>query len=487
MFAPQFYTQPQLMVSGFVQPLQIYQTPDQGKKRELSPLAIINSDQDGKRVRIVSGDIVPEGSVATSQSVRDFTLMDIMTELRNVAKKEDIQEIKDSLVAQSREIEQLRSEVDKHHDRIKTLEEQASAAAAVSVNRTRPDVYNTSSRQHGGAHTRFDEDERSKRRNVIIHGLDNVKEEKLMETVLDICQALKVIVFASDVEEITRLGRPDAVPIKPTPVRVTFQQIYIRDKIMRKKVDLANFPRFATTYINPDEPPEVRRTKGTFRRIATIARADGQEVTYRADWIRIGEVTYSASNLKDIPAKYQPSKVPRGEYESKKSEIAEAMDTASALPIQPLNPELSNYGPDVQIKLTKVGLTFSGPTAFCSNMYPCDFEYLGQRYTSSEQGIQHLNAKHHSAFDIAEKILGTTCAKAIKSISHDIPKSESWAKIAPSKLWDLNDAKYSQNPPLLKELIETAPHKLIEATLDSHWGGGGPLWSWRVRTGYCSR
>ena len=98
------------------------------------------------------------------------------------------------------------------------------------------------------------------------------------------------------------------------------------------------------------------------------------------------------------------------------------------------------YGPDVKMKLTKAGLTFSGPSAFVSNTSPSDFAYKGQPYSSAEQGIQHLNVVHHKVPDIAAKIPGTICAKKIKKISHDIPKSESWPKIAPGLLLELNEA-----------------------------------------------
>ena len=54
-------------------------------------------------------------------------------------------------------------------------------------------------------------------------------------------------------------------------------------------------------------------------------------------------------------------------------------------------------------------------------------------------------------------------------------KSDSWNRIAPGKLWSLNDAKYSQNKPLMDKLIETAPHRLVEASIDGKWGGGAPF------------
>ena len=341
-----------------------------------------------------------------------------MTEMKKLATKDDIAQIKSSLVAQSAEIEQLRSEIGKHHDRIKSSEEQATTAAIEAVSRTRPEVQTDRSKQHGGAQSGPGGDVQTQRRSVNIHGLNKIKDEDLMETILDVCQAVKVTVFASDIDDITRLGRPVVGSTREVPVRVTFQLSYMRDNILRKKKDLVLLPRFVNLYINPDEPHELRCNKGIFHRIAAKARADGQDVVYRGEWIRLGDVTYSASEIKNIPLKYQPDTQFRSLPKStpgmtQAQSLPQAMDATSDLGYI--------YGPGVNMKLTKAGLTLSGPTAFVSNMHPCDFTYNDQDYTSVEQGIQHLNAVHHEATEIANKILKETCPKAIKKLSHDIP------------------------------------------------------------------
>ena len=128
--------------------------------------------------------------------------------------------------------------------------------------------------------------------------------------------------------------------------------------------------------------------------------------------------------------------------------------------------------PNVKIKLAKCGLTFSGPTAYLSNLSKSDFTYKYQPYSSSEQGLQHQNALHHKVTDIAQQILDTSDIKIIKDLSHKIPKSEAWNKMSPGILWDITDCKFSQNPPLMKKLLDTAPHRLVEASIDSKWGGG---------------
>ena len=62
-------------------------------------------------------------------------------------------------------------------------------------------------------------------------------------------------------------------------------------------------------------------------------------------------------------------------------------------------------------------------------------------------------------------------------MSKRLPKSEGWAKEAPNKAWELNEAKYEQNPELKRKLLDTAPAPLIEASVDSKWGGACPFGS----------
>ena len=315
-----------------------------------------------------------------------------------------------------------------------------------------------------------------------------------MGNVLDMCQAMKAIVFTSDIDDIAWLGRFEPGMLRSPPLRVTFQYQYMRDSILRKKSKLLDIPKFSTVFINPDEPIEVRRVKGIFRRVANRAKAAGKTVSYRADWIKIDDNIYQASEIDKIPKEYLPEETRKGllrpehipTFEATGGEPATNMDLGHLKAKEPDREKIIDKDqdtalpdfvtdPNVNIMLTKSGLTFQGPTAFVSNFSMCDFVYRNQPYTSTEQGLQHQNALHHKVTDIAQKILDTTDAKRIKEISHDIPKSEAWNQMSPGILWDLNDSKFTQNPPLMKKLLETAPHRLIEATLDSRWGGC-PLW-----------
>ena len=489
MFAPQYFNPSQPLMQGYIQQVPIFQTPDHGQKRDLSPLLGSNHENVGKRSRHQSGE---EGSITGSpnaSSMDVFTIQDVMKELKKLATKEDLVQIKGSMVAQSAEIQQLRGEIEKQGERIKVLEDVAGARAAQEASRThKPDVYTRSRNQDVGPH-KTNLSAQNRKLNVVIHGLKVNNEENLMEDFLDMCQAMNAIVFASDIDDIMWLGRYESDMVKPPPLRVTFQHQYMRDSILRKKSKLLNNPKYSSVYINPDEPIEVRRIKGMFRRIANRAKMDGKSVSYRADWIKIDEDMYQASEISRIPKEYLLNETREGPRRSpllaeasgglpdlgkdnEKVENIEATENKEGAVAREVELPDCVLDPNVNIMLTKSGLVFQGETAFISNFSRCDFVYKNQPYTSTEQGLQHQNALHHEVTDIAQKILDTTDAKTIKDISHDIPKSEAWNKKAPGVLWDLNDCKYTQNPPLLKKLIATSPHRLVEGTLDSKWGGG---------------
>ena len=119
---PYFSPTPQ-MIPGFVPQYPIFQTPNQGQKRDSLPLSSSSGIQIDKRIRNNSGG---EGSI-TSPSLGnncEVTLQDVMLEFKKLATKEDLVQVKSTIIAQSAEIQQLKTELNSHHDRIKVLEEQ---------------------------------------------------------------------------------------------------------------------------------------------------------------------------------------------------------------------------------------------------------------------------------------------------------------------------------------------------------------------------
>ena len=135
--------------------------------------------------------------------------------------------------------------------------------------------------------------------------------------ILDMCQVMGCVVFSSDIVDVARLGTYEVSSDKPPPVRVTFDYTYQRNNMLRNKSNLAGRENFENIYINPDDPIEMRRMRGIFRKVAYKARADGKEVVMRAEWIKIDQVTYLASELDRIPAAYMPD-IAQRQYENSK-------------------------------------------------------------------------------------------------------------------------------------------------------------------------
>ena len=89
----------------------------------------------------------------------------------------------------------------------------------------------------------------------------------------------------------------------------------------------------------------------------------------------------------------------------------------------------------------------------------------------------HIHALVEDEPRIDRAIMDTDNVADIRDLAANLPKSEKWLKMAPERMWDLDDAKFSQNPDLRQQLLDTAPHKLIEASVDSKWGGACPFGS----------
>ena len=94
-----------------------------------------------------------------------------------------------------------------------------------------------------------------------------------------------------------------------------------------------------------------------------------------------------------------------------------------------------------------------------------------------EQGYHHLHARQEDELELAEAIMEMYYAHDIKDAAKILQDSDEWKEMSPGVLRKLNRAKYDQNPDLKAKLIETAPHLIVEATVDARCGGGCPFGS----------
>ena len=416
--------------------------PERTQKRNLStdstpsPTSIV---QQGKKYRsdtLFDSDMEPEAQFTLADIMNQLKLTAKITDLDDVVKKKDLVDLQTVVTSHTLELRQIREDLLLQTKRIQELETTLGQVTASNMKRRQPDVYVYRSSQNGGPLSATSVMS-SRRKNLVFEGLPLLPDRETIGLIIEMCSILGIVTYQSDFDAVTLLTRRDGSS-RPPPILITFTQFHVRSAILRNKSKLVNYPKFATVFVNPDEPIETRRAKAVFRRIGYLAKQDGKSVLIRDEWIRIDDEEYKISDLEKIPEKYRSN--------LSQPPTVQGIATAQTTYAGSANPLLRSS--NVKIKATKAGLTFSGPSAFLSHMYKCPIVYKKTPYSSVEQGYHHLHAEFEEMPDVATRILNEHEPREIKNIASNLPKSDGWNRVAPDFMWDLNEAKYEQNPDL---------------------------------------
>lgn len=111
---------------------------------------------------------------------------------------------------------------------------------------------------------------------------------------------------------------------------------------------------------------------------------------------------------------------------------------------------------------------FRGKYAFLSNMYEAPFEWDGRMYRNSEAAFQSaktLTKKYRDDFSGAD-------GKKAKRMGRTISLRRDWESVKDGIMEEVVRAKFSQNPELLRRLIDTGDMELVEGNSwhDTYWG-----------------
>ena len=122
---------------------------------------------------------------------------------------------------------------------------------------------------------------------------------------------------------------------------------------------------------------------------------------------------------------------------------------------------------------------FWGDEDIYSNFYPAEFEMEGNHFYWSEQAFMWIKAVTFGAHDIATEILDMTPAKNIpldcKKLGRRIKNFDDtiWTAKSYDAMVTAVYKKFSQNPILLQQLLDTNDRILVEASpYDKIWGIG---------------
>lgn len=110
-----------------------------------------------------------------------------------------------------------------------------------------------------------------------------------------------------------------------------------------------------------------------------------------------------------------------------------------------------------------------------SHFHPSEFTVDGVKFKCGEQALMHAKAELFNDHEIASQIITAKTPSAMKALGRKVRNfdDEIWKKHREEIAFKLNYAKFSQNPTLLKALLDTGDKKFVEASArDRIWGVG---------------
>ena len=256
----------------------------------------------------------------------------------------------------------------------------------------------------------------ARKKNIIIAGVTEHKEERLKHLTLEILSNTNLPVNINDIEQATRIGmyKPKG---PPRPILVKFWDVFVRDQVMANRHLIKNNPNCSKLWLNDDLPEATKKARYELKILAELAISLDHHVILKGDKIIIDGTTYSNSTLDQLPNHLS-------------LERAFTRETPN-------------------------GIAFHSEHSFLSSFHRADISFNNNKYTSSEQGIQHSKAKVHKHEDIAREIMQTEEPIAIKRLGDRIKPNEAWLKHQDKWAEEITFAKFDQNPKLAQALADT--------------------------------
>ncbi len=112
---------------------------------------------------------------------------------------------------------------------------------------------------------------------------------------------------------------------------------------------------------------------------------------------------------------------------------------------------------------------FQGEYRFLSNFWPCRIEFRGRTFQSAEHVYQCAKAVTPQDFVL---IRNATTPGQAKRLARRIQLRPNWNELRVGFMFEIVQAKFSQNPELARRLVDTCPARLVEGNTwgDTFWG-----------------
>lgn len=277
--------------------------------------------------------------------------------------------------------------------------------------------------------------------NLKIDGRDEVKDEDVIKTVMDLAMEMGTEIMRDEIEAAFRMGKPNATHTRPRTIMIKYKSKSARNKMFYNRSKLANISSKQTNgrvnkiWLNDDIGVQTARRRDDLRVIAELCKTKGNEgVRVHSDGLIINNKKTRINDLDQLPEEYSLNKART---------------------------------------LTRDGHThYSSRHSPLSNLYTCNLTVKGQHFSSVEQAYQFRKATELKQKSTAQAILKERDPYVQKRLGDTIPTTKAWDDTKVLILEEICRVKFNENENLKQQLLQTEDNKLCEATRDQFWGTG---------------
>ena len=284
---------------------------------------------------------------------------------------------------------------------------------------------------------RVDHLENEKRANNLkIDGIKEEERENLSDIILRIAAAVGVRCQPPDIDLVYRIGKRE-LKDRPRPVLVSFKTREIRNGIFYGRAKLRGNDNWRAVYVNDDVNDSTRKKREGLRAVSLLCKVKNVEHRLHADSVVINGRKYGEHQLDALPVGLKLA--------------------------------------DAKTLVTEKGILFQSEHSFLSSFHEAPFVFDKIVHNTVEHGYNYTRAVSGGRQDIATLIRGATTPLEAKRLGKLVPETAEFKRNKDDLMESMHYEKYVQNPELQMKLVKTGDRKLLEATVDDHFGIGRPL------------
>ena len=269
-----------------------------------------------------------------------------------------------------------------------------------------------------------------KKKQLIIERVEENPNIPLESLIGQVLHDTGVQVTPQEVDQVFRVGHKSKT--NPRATLIIFTKQSTRDKVYRARFEIKNNPACSKIWINEALDDLQRQERAELKALSELAKEEGYESRVVRDTLVVQSINYTHASINKLPSIITLKRA--------------------------------------YLKETEDSLYFT----------PTKIDYMGNEYSTLEQGYTHRMATKSEDADIAQQILQEYRPRKCKALAKRI-KNLNWTEDDEKDEMTALAKKKFQIPEYRLKLIQSEGKRLVKCTKDKKWAGGVTLWSKEVR------